>query len=78
MTKMTANSLTTTNELGQEQWETFNRKIGRKNKLYMHYEYRHIDGELYSIIKYMDRNTNATLEYCRTLRDEWIENKLPA
>lgn len=68
MTKMTVNGITTTKALGQEQYETFTRKIGRKSKKYVSYDYRHTDGELFSCVK-------PTLEACREARNAWMENK---
>lgn len=68
MTKMTANGVTTTNAPGQEQYETFTRRVGGKSKKYIQYDYRHTDGELFSTIK-------PTLDACRTARDEWLSKK---
>lgn len=68
MTKMTANGVTTTKTPGQEQYEAFSRKVGRKTKKYVSYDYRHTDGELFSCVK-------PTLEACRAARDTWLENK---
>ena len=65
---MTEKGVTTTNAPGQEQYETFMQKIGRKTKKYFAYDYRHIDGELFSCVK-------PTLESCRAARDEWIATK---
>jgi len=44
MTKMTKNGVTTTNAPGQEQYETFTRKVGGKSKKYFAYDYRDADG----------------------------------
>ncbi len=49
MENMTIKGVTTTNTLGQEQYEMFTRKIGRKTKRYCAYDYRHLDGELFGI-----------------------------
>ena len=68
MTKMTVNGVSTTTELGQEQYETFTRKIGRKTKRYTAYDYRHTDGELFSCVK-------PTLDACLAERDAWLERK---
>lgn len=68
MTKLTENGVSTTTATGQERYETFTRKIGRKVKRYIQYDYRHTDGKLFSCVK-------PTLEVCRTARDEWLELK---
>jgi hypothetical protein len=68
MTKMTVNGVTTTNTPGQEQHETFSRKIGGKIKRYCQYDYRDFDGELFSC-------TKPTLDACREARDEWLKAK---
>jgi hypothetical protein len=65
---MTVNGITTTNALGQEQHETFTRKIGGRTKKFVAYDYRHTNGELFSCIK-------KTLEMCRIACDEWIAGK---
>jgi len=68
MTNMTVNGVTTTNAPGQEQHETFTRKVGGKSKKYCAYDYRHTDGELFSTVK-------PTLDACRVARDEWLDKK---
>lgn len=68
MTNMTVNGVTTTNASGQEQYEAFNTRNGRKNVKRFQYDYRHTDGELFSTVK-------ATLEACRQARDNWISKK---
>ena len=68
---MTKNGVTTTQALGQEQYETFERAVGRKTKEYFQYDYRHTNGDLFSCVK-------PTLEVCRAARDEWIAKKYPA
>lgn len=68
MTKMTVNGVTTTKAPGQEQYETFTRKVGRQAKKYVQYDYRHTDGELFSCVK-------PTLDACRTARDAWLAEK---
>jgi len=65
---MTLNGVTTTNTPGQEQYETFTRKVGCKSKKYCQYDYRHVDGELFSCVK-------PTLADCRIARDAWLERK---
>jgi len=68
MTEMTVNGATTTKNPGQERYEIFRRKAGIKTRKYYHYDYRHIDGELFSCVKF-------TLEACREARDAWLEDK---
>ena len=68
MTKMTVNGVTTTNTPGQEQYETFTRRVGGKSKKYVQYDYRHPDGELFSCVK-------PTLAACRAARDEWEQRR---
>ncbi len=68
MTKMTENGVTTTKTPGQEQYESFSRKVGRQIKRFVSYDYRHTDGELFSCVK-------PTLEACREARDAWLEKK---
>lgn len=68
MTNMTVNGVTTTKTPGQEQYEKFSRRIGRKTKTFYSYDYRDLDGELFSCIK-------PTLEACRAARDAWVKAK---
>lgn len=68
MTNMTVNGVTTTKTPGQEQYEKFSRRIGRKTKTYYGYDYRDLDGELFSC-------TRPTLEACRKARDAWVKAK---
>ncbi|MCL2856158.1 MAG: DUF3873 domain-containing protein [Oscillospiraceae bacterium] len=68
MTKMTKNGVTTTKAPGQEQYETFTRKVGRKSKKYCAYDYRDHTGKLFSCVK-------PTLEDCRAARDAWLDAK---
>ena len=65
MTKMTVGGVTTTTTAGQEQYESFTQKIGRKAKEYIAYDYRHTNGKLFSCVK-------PTLDACRAARDEWL------
>ena len=62
---MTQNGISTTTALGQEQYDTFTRRISGKTKKYFQYDYRHANGELFSCIK-------PTLEACRAARDAWL------
>jgi hypothetical protein len=68
MTKMTVNGVSTTKDLGQEQYETFTRKVGGKTKKYYSYDFRDHDGELFSCVK-------PTLQDCRAARDAWVDGK---
>jgi hypothetical protein len=69
MRKMTSNGVTTTQAPGAEQYEAFNRKVGRQTKTLYQYDYRHPDGELFSCVK-------PTLDACRIARDTWLERKV--
>jgi hypothetical protein len=51
---------------GQEQHEAFNSRATRKKAV--QYDYRHIDGELFSCVK-------PTLDACRQARESWISKK---
>jgi hypothetical protein len=65
MSKMTVNGVTTTKTPGQEQYETFTRKVGRQTRKYVAYDYRHTNGELFSC-------TKPTLDACRAACGEWL------
>lgn len=62
---MTVNGVTTTNAPGQEQYETFTMRLGRKPKRRVQYDYRHTNGRLFSCVR-------PTLEACRAARDAWL------
>jgi len=49
---------------GAEQWETF--RI--RGKEFVQYDYRHIDGELFSTVR-------PTLEQCREERRYWVSTR---
>lgn len=68
MTKMTVNGVTTTKTPGQEKYEKFSRRIGRKTKTFYSYDYRDLDGELFSCIK-------PTLRDCWRAKEDWIKRK---
>jgi len=51
---------------GQEQHEKFISRITRK--LAVQYDYRHLDGELFTCVK-------PTLEACRESRDAWLKKR---
>jgi len=62
---MTVNGVTTTNAPGQEQYETFTMRLGRKPQRMVQYDYRHTNGRLFSCVR-------PTLEDCRAARDAWL------
>ena len=67
--KMTRNGMSTTKTPGQEQYQKFTGKeLGFRSKPYVQYDYRHLDGELFSCVK-------PTLEACRAARDAWLDKK---
>lgn len=51
---------------GQENYERFE---ARRGKWFYQYDYRHTDGELFSVVL-------PTLDGCRKRRDEWIADKV--
>ena len=61
---MTVNGVSTTTELGTEQYEE-TEICGRRC---VQYDYRHTNGRLFSCVK-------RTLEMCRVARDEWISKQ---
>tara|TARA_R110002020_G_scaffold415842_1_gene625104 strand:+ start:440 stop:877 length:438 start_codon:yes stop_codon:yes gene_type:complete len=65
-TQMTKNGVSTTRELGSEQFETYFSAMscGTKIKRFQ-YDYRHTNGELFSCVK-------TSLEACRDARDLWL------
>lgn len=65
---MTENGCSTCTTPGTEKYEKFSWGLPRKRKTSYQYDYRHIDGELFSCVA-------PTLEQCRTRRDEWLANK---
>jgi hypothetical protein len=65
---MNKNGVSTTKEIGTEQFVEFESKVGGKRRRYFQYDYRHYDGELFSCVK-------KTLEACRAARDEWIARR---
>ncbi|MEG2067158.1 MAG: DUF3873 family protein [Tannerellaceae bacterium] len=48
-------------KVGKEQYEAFT----HRGKTYYEYDYRHIDGKLFTCVK-------PTIEECRAKRDEWL------
>lgn len=67
MTTMTQNGVSTTTAFGQEQYESWYNPILKRDLI--QYDYRHTDGELFSIVK-------PTLEACREARDKWLTKKM--
>lgn len=63
--KMTVNGVSVC-ATGQENYERFE---ARQGKWFYQYDYRHTDGELFSVVL-------PTLERCRQERDVWIADKL--
>lgn len=51
---------------GQENYERFE---ARRGKWFYQYDYRHTDGELFSVVL-------PTLDKCREQRDEWVADKV--
>lgn len=51
---------------GQENYERFE---ARRGKWFYQYDYRHTDGELFSVVL-------PTLDKCREQRDEWVADKI--
>jgi hypothetical protein len=50
---------------GQENYEKFTGNTGYRKKVMYHYDYRTLDGVLFSTIK-------PTLNECRKVRDQWL------
>lgn len=68
MTKMTVNGVSTTTTPGQEQYEFFPAGYGKKRRMFCQYDYRSMDGELFSCVR-------ETLEQCREERDAWLQKR---
>ena len=62
---MTENGISTTIELGSEQYDSFAIKKGGWTFQCTQYDYRHTDGRLFSCVA-------PTLEKARAKRDRWI------
>lgn len=60
---MTASGISTTIEIGQEQYEKFKSRVNKKS--YVMYDYRNSEGQLFSCV-------GPTLEQCRAERDAWL------
>lgn len=50
---------------GQEQYETFTSRMFRKPSTYVHYDYRHTNGKLFSCVA-------KTLDEAHARRDQWL------
>ena len=68
MTKMTINGVSTTTTPGQEQYEFYHSGFGRKRRKRCQYDYRDMDGELFSCVR-------DTLDECRKERDAWLQKR---
>ena len=66
--RMTMDGVSTTKAPGQEQYQKFTNGTGIRKKSYIQYDYRHLNGELFSCVK-------PTLEACRAARDAWLGKK---
>ena len=66
--KMTINGVSTCTIAGAEKYEKYQSGIGRKRRTLVQYDYRHVDGDIFSCVC-------ATLEECRKKRDEWMKRK---
>ena len=66
MTRMTRNGISTTTTPGQEQYEPFTYRSGRKAVDMVQYDFRHPAYGLFSC-------TARTLEDCRAKRDAWVD-----
>jgi len=53
---------------GKEQYEMYRMKVGRKMMAKCQYDYRHVNGELFSCVA-------PTLEAARAKRDNWLANR---
>ena len=60
---MTINGVSTCTKAGTEKYEKFQTGIGRRKRTLVQYDYRHTDGELF------------TLDECRATRDKWLTAK---
>lgn len=67
-TKMTANGVSTTTAPGTEQFETFRSSHCGKKTVRVQYDYRAVDGELFSCVC-------ATLAECRRRKEEWMKRR---
>ena len=66
MTALTKNGVSTTQGLGQENYEHYYSEVAKKELC--DYDYRDFDGELFSCIR-------PTLTECRERRNAWLNKK---
>lgn len=66
-TRMTVNGISACQAAGTEKYEKFSFSH-KPRKTYVHYDYRDVDGTLFSIVR-------PTLKECRAKRDEWLRAK---
>ena len=57
-----------TTKAGEEKYEKFTTRVGRKSRTMYQYDYRTPDGELFSCVA-------PSLEACRMRRDSWLEKQ---
>ena len=57
-----------TTKSGEEKYEKFTTRVGRKSRTMYQYDYRTPDGELFSCVA-------PSLESCRAKRDAWLEKR---
>ena len=57
-----------TTKAGEEKYEKFTTRVGRKSRTMYQYDYRTPDGELFSCVA-------PSLEACRMRRDSWLEKR---
>ena len=67
MQSLNRNGVSITQTPGEEKFVKF-RSCAFRERTFYQYDYRHTDGELFSIVA-------KTLTECRRRRDEWIERK---
>lgn len=53
---------------GAEVYEKFRQKTAGHWRTYYQYDYRHVDGELFSCVK-------TTLKECRQAKDNWLKER---
>lgn len=64
---MTKNGISTTKKLGSENYQRI-KLAAMPRKTFVQYDYRHIDGELFSTVA-------SSLEICRQRKEEWLRTK---
>lgn len=66
---MTLNGVSTCTEAGTEKYEKFQIGMGRRRRTLIQYDYRSVDGELFSCVK-------PTLDECRAECNKWLTAKI--